>query len=103
MDYPKYDGNIHPDEWINNIQKYFKLKKMDDNDYLDAAIFLIDSTISLPANISNFEELGNALKEDASFKIFKNKNKKMLNSLRCNSSDTLKFISDFRKLCYNAE
>ncbi|CAB4479948.1 unnamed protein product [Rhizophagus irregularis] len=22
MDFPKYDGNIHPDEWINDIQKY---------------------------------------------------------------------------------
>ncbi|PKK71752.1 hypothetical protein RhiirC2_744065 [Rhizophagus irregularis] len=26
MDIPKYDGNIHPDEWINDIQKYLKLR-----------------------------------------------------------------------------
>ncbi|RGB30000.1 hypothetical protein C1646_712324 [Rhizophagus diaphanus] len=26
MDIPKYDGNIHPDEWINDIQEYLKLR-----------------------------------------------------------------------------
>ena len=31
MDFPKYDGNIHPDEWINDIQSYFEIKKIDDN------------------------------------------------------------------------
>ena len=23
MDFPKYDGNIHPDEWINNVKAHF--------------------------------------------------------------------------------
>ena len=68
---------------------------------------LIDSTIKLPTKIDNFEELGNALKEDVSFTIFKNTNKRKLQSLKYiperEGGDTSKFISDFRKLCYNAE
>src|SRR4051794_17898055 len=107
MDFPKYDGNIHPDEWINNIQRNFKLRKIDNTDYLETAKSLVDSAIKLPAKINNFEELGNALKEDISFTIFKNTNKRKLQSLKyipeSEGGDTSKFISNFHKLCYNAE
>src|SRR5436190_24386501 len=94
MDIPRYDGNIHPDEWINNIQ-------------LNNAKSLVDSTISLPTGINSFEELRNALKEDISFTTFKNTNKRKLHSLKYiperKGGNTSKFISNFRKLCYNAE
>src|SRR5204862_438049 len=57
--------------------------------------------------INNFEELVNALKEDISFKMFKITNEEKLQSLRyyneIRDGDTSKFISKFRKLCYNAE
>src|SRR5271156_5995893 len=63
--FTKYDGNIHPDEWTNNVKK------------------------------------------DVTFTVFKNSNKRKLLSLKYISErdggDTLKFISDFSKLCYNAE
>ena len=68
---------------------------------------LVDSTIKLPTGINNYEKLCNALKEDVSFKIFKNTNKRKLQSLKYNperkGGDTSNFISTFRKLCYNAE
>ena len=84
------------------INKFFK-----PNHSLIIAKSLVDSTIKLPAKIDNFEELGNALKEDVSFTIFKNTNKRKLQSLKYiperEGGDTSKFISDFRKLCYNAE
>ncbi|UZO21191.1 uncharacterized protein OCT59_013591 [Rhizophagus irregularis] len=82
MKLSKYDGNIHPDEWINDIQKYLALKDYDD-DYLNFAISLVDSSIiSLPTKINSFEELRNALKEDISFTVFKCTNKRLLESLK---------------------
>ncbi|GBC02559.1 hypothetical protein RclHR1_04690010 [Rhizophagus clarus] len=110
MDFPKYDGNIHPNEWINDFQNYLKLITVNNNnkiESLDIAISLIDPTISLPTGIDSFDKLRNALKKDISFDVFKNTNKRKLQSLKYNSErkggDTSKFISTFRKLCYNAE
>ncbi|GES94978.1 hypothetical protein GLOIN_2v1767419 [Rhizophagus clarus] len=107
MDVPKYDGNIHPNEWINDIQKYLKLKKINDDDCLEIAISFVDPTITLSTEIDSFEKLCNALKEDISFTVFKNTNEKMLQSLKYipenRGGNTSKFISKFRKLCYNAE
>jgi len=107
MDLSKYDayGNIHPDEWIKDLQTYFNIRNIPIN--IDIAISLVDSIIKLPAGIDNFEKLSNALKEDISFTVFKNENKRMLQSLNFipenEGGNFLKFISDFRKLCYNAE
>ena len=104
MGYPKYYGNVHPDEWINNIKQYCEAKQYHDVHY---ALSLVDPSISLPTGIDNLEKLRNALKEDNSFMAFKNKNKRKLQSLKYtperNGGDTSIFISDFRKLCYNAE
>jgi len=110
MDHSKYqyNGNI-PDEWINSIKNYFDYNgRYPARDYLDYAISLVDTTtIKLPNRIDSFEELGNALKEDISFVIFKNTNKRKLQLLKylpeSKGGDTSKFISNFRKLCYNAE
>jgi hypothetical protein len=108
MDLPKYDGNIYPDEWINIIQKYcFFWKPQYNLETLDFVKSLIDPTITLPTGIDSFEKLRDALKEDISFTVFKNTNKRKLQSLSYNperkGGDTSKFISTFRKLCYNAE
>jgi hypothetical protein len=108
MDFPKYDGNIHPDEWINDLQKYdYFWRERYNLSYLEMAISLVDSTIKLPTGIDNIEKLRNALKEDISFTVFKNTNKRMLQSLKYvperKGGNTSKFISKFRKLCYNSE
>src|ERR1044072_4802328 len=107
MDIPKYDGNIHPDEWISDVQKYFKLRKINRDDYLEIAILLVDSTILLSTEVDSFEKLRNALRNDISFTVFKNTNRRKLQSLKYipeqEGGDTSKFISTFRKLCYNAE
>ena len=111
MKLPKYDGSVHPVEWINDIQKCFKLRQInyekDYDEYVKIAILLVDPAIKLPARINNFEELVNALKEDISFKMFKITNEEKLQSLRYDheikDGDNSKFISKFRKLCYNAE
>src|SRR3954454_19451939 len=115
MELPKYDGNIHPDEWIKEIS--YKSNLIPKEPYM--ASYYIDvhrtniakefvvSTISFSTKIDSFEKLRNALKEDISFTVFKNTNKRKLQSLKYvperEGGDTSKFISNFRKLCYNAE
>src|SRR3954452_24843647 len=86
MDLPKYDGNVHPDEWINDIRKCFNLMQMNHvNDYeeyyVEVAISLVHPAIKLPS-INDYKELSNALKEDISFMIFKITNKAKLQALR---------------------
>ncbi|CAI2168235.1 19813_t:CDS:2 [Funneliformis geosporum] len=106
MNCQKYDGTIHPDEWIKDIQSYCNshLKKVTNINY---AISLVNGSIKLPSGITNFEKLRNALKEDISFKVFKNTNKMKLQLLEYiperEGGETSKFISNFRQLCYNAE
>ncbi|RIA89062.1 hypothetical protein C1645_825431 [Glomus cerebriforme] len=108
MEVQKYDGNIHPDEWIDDIKKY---RPQWNNNYeggfLGTVISLVDSTIKLPTGIDDIEKLRNVLKEDISFTIFKNTNKRKLQSLKyipeSRGGDTSKFISNFLKLLYNAE
>ncbi|RGB36387.1 hypothetical protein C1646_667036 [Rhizophagus diaphanus] len=105
MDLQKYNGNIHPDEWINDIQTYFNIKQTLIN--INIVTSLVDSTIKLPPGIDNIEKLRNALKENIFFTVFKNTNKRKLQSLKYNperkGGDTSYFISTFCKLCYNAE
>ncbi|PKC65573.1 hypothetical protein RhiirA1_514295 [Rhizophagus irregularis] len=74
MGFPKYDGNIHPDEWIKDIQKYNNIWKNNYGGFLNTAISLIDPTIKLPTEINDIENLRNALKEDVSFKRMENVN-----------------------------
>ncbi|GBB86650.1 hypothetical protein RclHR1_13010006 [Rhizophagus clarus] len=107
MEFPKYDGNIHPEEWINVIQKYLLLRKIGEDEGLKIATSFIDFTITLPTEIDSFEQLSDYLKKDVSFKVFRNTNERMLQSLKYvperSGGNTSKFISNFRKLCYNAE
>ena len=72
MDFPKYDGNISPDEWINNLITKFNKDNIDVTFSFNIAKSLVDSTvIKLSAEIDNFEKLCNALKDDTSFTVFK--------------------------------
>ncbi|RIA79384.1 hypothetical protein C1645_840820 [Glomus cerebriforme] len=57
--------------------------------------------------IDDIEKLYKALKENISFIVFKNTNRRKLQSLKyipeSNGGDTAEFISNFRKLCFNAK
>ncbi|GBB90571.1 hypothetical protein RclHR1_17580002 [Rhizophagus clarus] len=107
MDYfLRYDGNVHPDEWIKDIQKYYSFWSNDE--ILNVAILLVDTfIIKLPSEINDHDELRDALKKDITFTVFKDSNRRKLQSLKYISEkdggNTLKFLSDFRKLCYNSE
>ncbi|PKC16662.1 hypothetical protein RhiirA5_394195 [Rhizophagus irregularis] len=105
MELQKYDGNIHPDEWINDLRTYFNINPSSKDVII--AISLVDPTIKLSTDINSFEKLCNELKEDISFTVFKNANKRKLQLLKYiperRGGDTLKFVTTFRKLCYNGE
>ncbi|RIA91132.1 hypothetical protein C1645_131897 [Glomus cerebriforme] len=103
-----YDGNIHPNEWLNQIKTYCFLKQITESkDIIKFAKMMVDSTIYIPSDITSLNELIDVLKADISFTIFKNTNKRKLQALRYKSEnvggDTSKFIGTFRKLCRNAE
>ncbi|GBC45801.2 hypothetical protein GLOIN_2v1543781 [Rhizophagus irregularis DAOM 181602=DAOM 197198] len=57
MDISKYNGNIHPDEWILDIQKYSYMWEKNYGGFLNTAISLVDPTIKLPTEIRDIEEL----------------------------------------------
>jgi hypothetical protein len=105
--FPIYDGSIHPDEWINDIKRYYNMWEDNYGGFLNIAKSLISPTIKLPTEITDLEELRDALKKDITFTVFKNTNKGKLQSLKYKSEkdggDTLNFLTDFRNLCYNSE
>ncbi|GBB91962.1 hypothetical protein RclHR1_19440003 [Rhizophagus clarus] len=46
--FPKYDGNTHPDEWINDIKKYYNVRKLQSLNYIserDGEIVIDESNI----------------------------------------------------------
>jgi hypothetical protein len=77
MDFPKYDGNIHPDEWITDIKKYFKLRKVNGIDCFEIVMTSVNPIISLPAEADSLEKFCSILREDISFAVFKNTNERM--------------------------
>ncbi|RIA85400.1 hypothetical protein C1645_781941 [Glomus cerebriforme] len=75
---------------------------------LKFAIMSIDSTINIPTNdITSLNALIDALKNHISFTIFKNSCKRKLHVLEYvperEGGNTANFITDFRKLCRDAE
>ena len=78
MDLQKYNGNIHPDEWINDIITNFNYNNKDIVNSFNIAKSLVDPAIKLPAEVDDYEKLRNALEEDISFTVFKNTNKRKL-------------------------
>ncbi|CAG8571239.1 8966_t:CDS:2 [Funneliformis caledonium] len=90
MELPIYDGNIHPNEWLKQVQAYCSLNKITkDEEILKFTIIVIDSTIKIPEKITSLDELINALKQDISYSIF---NKKMENV-----NSTSELIDEFGK------
>ncbi|CAG8556966.1 11727_t:CDS:2 [Funneliformis caledonium] len=108
MEFPIYDGSIHPSEWLKQVQATCLLKQITNDEFvLKIAKMMIDSSIKIPENISTFDALINALKADITFSILKAQMRRELQTLKYipirEGGAPSKFINKFRKLCRDAE
>jgi hypothetical protein len=109
MDPPKYNGTIHPEEWMQQFKVFCCSNKMSQSEEKYLWKQLIHPVIKIPSidKISTHDDLLNALKAHVSFAIFKESCKKKLQELTYitekNGGDTMAFLSKFQTLCYNAE
>ncbi|GBB91304.1 hypothetical protein RclHR1_01850014 [Rhizophagus clarus] len=108
MDPPRYDGTVHPEEWIQQVEAFCLCKNINIST-AKLCKHLIHPTIKIPSivNITTNDELLNALETHASFNIFKKSCKRKLLALKYipekDGEDTAAFLSKFQSLCYNAE
>src|SRR4051812_30268932 len=110
MDSQKYDGTIHPDEWIKQIRIfcYFNQVKSE-QEIVKFCKSMLHSTIEInnSEEINTFSSLSDALKSHITFKILKDTCKRKLQVLKfvpeTHGGDTANFISDFNAKCFNAE
>ncbi|RGB36727.1 hypothetical protein C1646_813874 [Rhizophagus diaphanus] len=108
MDLPKYDGTIHPEEWMQQFKVFCCANKMSYSEEKFLWKQLIHPAIKISSieNISTHDEFLNALKAHVSFDIFKESCKKKLLELKYipekDGGDTAIFLSKFQTLCYNA-
>ncbi|GBB91306.1 hypothetical protein RclHR1_01850016 [Rhizophagus clarus] len=109
MDPPKYNGTVHPEEWMQQFKVFCCSNKIPQSEEQYLWKQLIHPAIKIPSieNISTHDELLNALKAHVSFAIFKESCKKKLMELKYipekDGGDTAVFLSKFQTLCYNAE
>ena len=108
MELPKYNGTIHPEKWLKQVQAHCYLKEIEsEQKILKICKPLIDSIITIPDEINSFDELIKALKSHSTFEIFKNSCIAKLKSMKYVSEkkggNTASFIANFRSLCKDAE
>ncbi|PKK71183.1 hypothetical protein RhiirC2_745142 [Rhizophagus irregularis] len=111
MDIPKYNGTMHPEEWIRQIKASCYCSSNIINDFVHAYLCkqLIHPAIKIPSinSIETTNALLNALKAHVSFTIFKESCKRKLLTLKYipekNGGNTATFLANFQSLCYNAE
>jgi len=111
MDPPRYDGTIHPDEWIKQIRTFCYFKQItSEQEIVKFCKSMIHSTINIGNDtdeIDTFTSLSDALKSHITFKILKDTCKRKLHVLKfipeIHGGDTAKFISYFNTQCFDAE
>src|SRR3954466_14182453 len=108
MELPKYNGTIHPEEWLKQVQTYCCLREIENEQkILKFCKLMIDSTITIPNEINSFDELIKALKSHSTFNIFKDSCKRKLQVMKYipekEENYTSTFLANFRSLCKNAE
>ncbi|GES92679.1 hypothetical protein GLOIN_2v1598936 [Rhizophagus clarus] len=84
MDPPKYNGTVHPEEWMQQFKVFCCSNKIPQSEEQYLWKQLIHPAIKIPSieNISTHDELLNALKAHVSFAIFKESCKKKLMELK---------------------
>ncbi|CAB4388904.1 unnamed protein product [Rhizophagus irregularis] len=125
MNPPRYDGTVHPDEWIKQIRTFCYFKQItEEQEIVKFCKSMIHSTININNNngnndnnnnnnnneieeINTLDSLSNALKSHITFQILKDTCKRKLQVLKfapeIHGGDTAKFISYFNMKCFDAE
>jgi hypothetical protein len=107
MEIPIYNGTVHPDEWLNQVQTRCLINNIrNDKEILKLCKLNISLSITFPNEINTLDELSKALKAHPTFVIYKNGRKKKLDKMKFEGGedeDSTQFLSDFRSLCDNAE
>jgi hypothetical protein len=110
MDSQKYDGTIHPDEWIKQIRIFCYFNKVqNEQEIVRFCKSMVHSTIDINnlEEINTFSSLSDALKSHITFKILKDTCKRQLQVLKftpeIHGGDAAKFISYFNAKCFSAE
>ncbi|RIA86204.1 hypothetical protein C1645_342737 [Glomus cerebriforme] len=109
-DNPKYDGTIHPEEWVKQIQLRFYDKNNEnirnEQEFVNYCKLLIHPSIKILPETNSIIGLVNDLKTDISYNIFKKSIKRKLQfnySISKNKHETLKFLNHFQQLLYEGE
>ncbi|GBB99386.1 hypothetical protein RclHR1_03500011 [Rhizophagus clarus] len=102
MEPVEYDETIHPEVWLNKIKACCYKNKI--GDIIGFCKYMIHPSIDV-SKASTFDEILNILKSDALFTLFKYSVKEKLQMLKFDhkNDDHIRFISIFRKYCYEAE
>lgn len=112
---PKYDGTIHPNEWLRqiktkcmihmNYKSYSNIEHMT----LEVAKSLVDPSINVN-NVKSNDQLLTILKNNVLFKMFLKSSKQKLHDLSykfdtCgdDNESTIEFLVKFKTLCDNTE
>jgi len=107
MDIPKYNGTVHPEAWIKDVQAKCLINNLrQEKDVLKMCKLNIALSINFPNEINNLNELIKALKEHPTFEIFKNGCKEKLDQMIFEGGEggnTTQFLATFRSLCDNAD
>lgn len=106
MNITKYDGIVHPEEWIKKVQTICLINNFrQEIDILKLCKLNIDPPIPIPNEINTLKELAKALKTHSTFEIYKSGCKYRLDQMRFqgDEEDATKFLADFRSLCFKAE
>ncbi|RGB41937.1 hypothetical protein C1646_791663 [Rhizophagus diaphanus] len=107
MKIPIIDGTIHPDEWVKQVQTICIINNIrQERDILKICKLNIDSSITVPGECNNLNDLVKALKAHPTFSIYKDGIKHKLDQMKFEGGeggDTTAFLAEFRSHCDKAE
>ncbi|EXX76189.1 hypothetical protein RhiirA5_353898 [Rhizophagus irregularis] len=107
MNIPQYNGTVHPDEWVKQVQTICIINNIrQERDILKLCKLNIDASINVPGECNNLNDLIKALKAHPTFSIYKDGIKRKLDQMKFEGGeggDTTAFLAEFRSHCDKAE
>ncbi|PKY14995.1 hypothetical protein RhiirB3_427107 [Rhizophagus irregularis] len=83
MNIPQYNGTVHPDEWVKQVQTICIINNIrQERDILKLCKLNIDASINVPGECNNLNDLIKALKAHPTFSIYKDGIKRKLDQMK---------------------